>query len=206
MAFPDLAVVHADSLRFWCNLPVTRDQIDQLRDALGRRDPYRDLPFVFGRRCRKGGSFENEVAWFVEEDSKVTLTVEYTVEDSGPVPRGIKSFYWLLLQLTGFGLKPSINCLVNFEYPNKEWRSVIPLPLRLIESEALPFDELRGVRAVKLRDGEVAYSLILDQAKNGNHTHLASFAYESTVNISLPERILEEGVKISLLFIKPTEQ
>jgi hypothetical protein len=208
MASPDLVAVNANSLWFSCRIGLATEHLDLLKAVLGAKPPYDDLGFPFGRNYRRGGKWHQEGAWLDRdgaETDEYQLTFKCGVERGERLPKSLRAPQLLLETLAPLGLKATWRCRAEFEYAETEWQSVIPLPLRLVESAALPFDELRGVRAVKLEGDKLVYSVILDRPDNKKCLHSVIFKYDASVEPSLAQGILSEAAKISLSFMKRQE-
>jgi hypothetical protein len=104
-------------------------------------------------------------------------------------------------------LSEMLNCLMkikttltfdvtaNFKYSGGKTKSRILLPIKLTADDN--FDEVRGVRLVKLADGKNLYTLIIDRPSNKSIFHAAYFSYVGNISEALPQIILEEAVSIS---------
>jgi hypothetical protein len=67
----------------------------------------------------------------------------------------------------------------------------------------LPFDELRGFRAVKRGNGDLLYSLIIDRPTNRDISHSITFSFSMRLDKNLPLTVLERARDISRLFVLP---
>ena len=109
----------------------------------------------------------------------------------------------LLQALSGLSKTGALNCAVDFRYPSQRWSSSVSLPLRLPEW-GQAFDEVRGIRLVKTSAGkELEYSAILDRPRSREYFLSLTFAYQSTIDPSMPQRVVLEASRISGLLIKP---
>jgi hypothetical protein len=112
----------------------------------------------------------------------------------------------LLEALARLERKARLGCLVEFTYLARRWSSMIRLPLRLSEWTQA-FDEVRGIRVVKLSPGkELEYSAILDKVENRNYRVSLGFAYDSLIDPAMPERVLLEAARIARVLIKPRSE
>jgi hypothetical protein len=119
-----------------------------------------------------------------------------------PVAKG-KQVADLLGALAPLERTAELACLVEFSYPSQRWSSLIRLPLQLSQWQA-PFDEVRGVRLVKLSTGnELEYSAILDRPDNRNYSLSLAFASQSPIEPSVTQRVLAEAAGVARLFIRP---
>ncbi len=83
--------------------------------------------------------------------------------------------------LCNLGGEVQAYCYGDFEFPVSEYRSVPQLPVTMERSEALPFDEVRGYRLVKLAaDREPVYSVVLDMIDTDIVSVHVSFAHAGT--------------------------
>jgi hypothetical protein len=205
MASPDLAAVNADELSFACDVSLSAEDFSQLTAELGGKPLYNELPFVFGANYTKGGQRQRELAMLKRGKrgrDEYALTFHCTVGREGRLPRALKRPYFFLQTLAPFGLKATFKCAGKFQYSDTDWEPVIALPLRFVQWPALPFDELRGVRAVKLEGDNLTYSVILDRPDNEKYLHSLMFEYDATIGPTLVEEVLAEAARISLLFIR----
>ncbi len=104
-------------------------------------------------------------------------------------------------------LSKMLSCLANikknltfevtaqFGYPVKKFKSRIALPIKLADDEI--FDEVRGMRLVKLADGKNLFTLIVDRPDNKNIYHVVVFSYVGNISDTLPKTIFDEAISIS---------
>ena len=83
----------------------------------------------------------------------------------------------------------------DFKYSGKKFISRMKLPIKLSDEEH--FDEVRGLRLVKLAEGKKLFSLIIDRPNNEEFYHTVYFSYVGNMTKTLPMLILEEAVNIS---------
>jgi hypothetical protein len=85
-------------------------------------------------------------------------------------------------------------CYCTFNYLKDEKRLTLPLPIKL---EKGSFDEIRGIRIVKLSNNNIILDRTEDMA-DGRIKHTIRFDQESKFLLGLPNMLLEQAVKISL--------
>jgi hypothetical protein len=84
--------------------------------------------------------------------------------------------------------------IANFKYPMNKFKSRMALPIKLSDDDN--FDEVKGVRLVKLADGKNLFSLIID-CDSKHYYHTAIFSYVGNISESLPKIIFDEAIGIS---------
>ncbi len=100
----------------------------------------------------------------------------------------------MLKCLTALPNKMTFEVTANFRYAGGKFKSRMLLPIKLAQDD---FDEVRGVRLVKLADGKNLYTLTIDRPSNKSIFHTVYFSYAGNVSEDLPQLILDEAVSIS---------
>jgi hypothetical protein len=83
----------------------------------------------------------------------------------------------------------------DFKYSGKKFISRMKLPIKLSDDDH--FDEVRGLRLVKLAEGRKLFTIIIDRPNNEEFYHTVLFSYVGNMSETLPGLILEEAVNIS---------
>ena len=206
---PDLARVHARALEFSCELTPRPQQLQQLQSAFARTEHYKDLPWLFLNRYRASRMLHVAsavVSSARQKDEALRLEFNFWARARVPLEFKTKPVADLVRALSQWELEATFDCSVALLYPEKGWTSRVSLPMRLFEHIELPFDELRGVRAVKVEDGKTAYSIIIDRPENKTLSHVVLFSHSAPVTDRLGEDILAQAVHISSLFVRPDEE
>jgi hypothetical protein len=202
---PDLATVHARALEFSCDVALRPEELEQVRAAFRRTDGYEELPWVFLNRYRASGVAHLASAIVSSSRQRAkSLRLEFNFWTRAPVAVGLKAkpVADLVRALSHWEVEATFDCSVALLYPEKGWTSRVSLPVRLFEHLELPFDELRGVRAVKIEDGRTSYSIIIDRPENKDLSHVVLFSHSATINDQLADVMLEQGGHISSLFVR----
>lgn len=83
-----------------------------------------------------------------------------------------------------------------FKYNPKKFNNIFSFPFKLEDSG--PFDEVRGLRMVKLAESKKLYTVIMDRPdSNKDFYHTVLFSYTGNITEKLPEKILNEAHNIS---------
>ena len=128
-----------------------------------------------------------------------TLAVEYSV--SGPLwgmeyHKSLRPLSELFDCLSAYDKDLTFEVEAAFLYSNQKFKSaLIELPIKLESQEF--FDEIRGVRLSKTRDGNVIYTVINDRPDNKDTFNTVSFKYTSLCSRDLPEKVLKHADQIS---------
>ena len=206
---PDLATVHARALEFSCDVALRPEELEQVRAAFRRTDAYKEFPWLFLNRYRASGvtHLTSAIVSSSRQRDK-SLRLEFNFWTRARVAAGVKakSVADLVRALSQWELEATFDCSVALLYPEKGWTSRVSLPVRLFEHLELPFDEYRGVRAVKVEDGRTAYSIIIDRPENKDLSHVVLFSHSATIDDQLGDVILGQGAQISSLFVFPDEE
>jgi hypothetical protein len=205
---PDLATVHARALEFSCELALGPEELEQLRGAFRRTDGYEELPWLFLNRYRASGvaHLASAVVTSARQRDK-SLRLEFNFWTRARVAAGVKAkaIADLVRALSQWEIEATFDCSVALLYPKKGWTSRVSLPVRLFEHLDLPFDELRGLRAVKIEDRKTAYSVIIDRPENKSLSHVVQFSHSAAINDHIGDDILARGAYISSLFVRADE-
>ncbi len=85
-------------------------------------------------------------------------------------------------------------CDCSFSYKRGDKEVHFPLPIE-IEDEL--FDEIRGVRFVKLRQDKILMENFLDLIETDLMVHRVRFAHEGKFSVDLPQKLLKQAKSIS---------
>jgi hypothetical protein len=200
----DLTAHQVTNLEIVCDLPLSKEEFEQIKevlppDALVEGRLLRHSDYNVGRR-----RYHEFASLRPRPDGSFSLSLGILRASGRPIEEG--RIADLLEALAPLERKARLGCLVEFTYLARRWSSIIRLPLRLSEWSRA-FDEVRGIRVVKLSPGkELEYSAILDRVENRNYRVSLGFAYDSLIDPSVPQRVLQEATRISRLLIKPRSE
>jgi hypothetical protein len=173
----DLRKVYATSYSLHFHLSLRTLGIDELRELSGefggyflvkRGTPDRRL-FYFGQLMR----VPDEEALFVS--MHVDLTSPFDEDDKSmlftlDLPKVEPSRLLKAISMVEESFPASVGA--RFDYPASYATPVLELPLAVMKTRDAPFDEVRGYRAVKLKDdGSVRYSIIVDSRGPASVSH-----------------------------------
>ena len=75
--------------------------------------------------------------------------------------------------------------------------------MHLLDLPSMPFDEIRGFRAVKFAGGKkTRYSIIVDRPENKDFHQSITFTLTARLTPSLIDSVLAEGISISQQFVR----
>jgi len=200
----DLARVKAERLEIHADLSLD----EQLREVL--------LRYCFDEEDRQAGMASFGTAYYkskirhtvyaivtglLEPDEPQDLLLEYQAASTRKPVKGLQRVSRLFAALRPISNDLTFLCFATFSYSWTTYTSVPTLPMKMRESEALPFDEIRGLRLVRLRDGKVVYSAILDRPTDEDVSQMISFTYQGRFTPQVPGEILTRATEISLRFV-----
>ena len=204
---PDLACVNAVDLEFTAQVLLGRAQIKEIfkQEKIGRT-----APLFYANSYTIGGNSHSASAFAYRRYRKpdeLVIRVTYSTESSLRFDHPeAKPVAHLMGLLEGESLTDDLRCFATFQYSGREWESALVLPLKLLNVPSMPFDEIRGFRAVKFTDdGRVKYSVVLDRPQSKDYTQLVSFSLASTLTTSLVDLLLSEATEISSRLIRRIE-
>ena len=202
---PDLAGVHATRLSF--EIELSNAAVSQLLQRLGvEKADVSGTTFVsdYSKRRKKHQAYAVLGAEHAERVRGFPRAI-LVLYDLAPVAFGpdTRPVVELLSALTELDLEAEVECTAGFEYSGADWASVVALPWQPLQMPGLPFDEFRGFRAVKKRNGDVLYHVIVDRPTNEEVSHAVSFSYPAKLDMNLPVTLLQRAVDISKLFVMP---
>jgi hypothetical protein len=197
---PDLAGVHATRLSLIIALPDTAGNV--LPQSLNV-DANRAAQTGFVSNYVRGRKKHQAYAHFIPSRGKGFPRRLHVLYDLEPVEfeGETRTIPDLFAALTALDAHSDAVCSADFEYRDTQWSSLLKLPWRPLEMERLPFDEFRGFRAVKLRNGDVLYSIVVDRPTSEEIAHSLRFSYPARLDGHLPATLLERAVEISRLFV-----
>jgi len=202
---PDLASQNVSLFEFSGQLQLGRNRI---RDVMrqGKAGPARVLIFQSSYKAAAKDHFASAVAYptprkpdslLVDITYSLAPALHFKHEEARPVTE-------LLELLAKERTETTFRCTLVLRYPSRAWNSPVKLPLHLIDLPSLPFDEIRGFRAVKFANGrKTRYSIIVDRPENRDFHHSVNFSFTARFDSSIIDVLLKEGVSVSRQFIRP---
>ena len=100
----------------------------------------------------------------------------------------------IFLQLCNLETPLFLRCDCSFLYRREDKVVYFPLPLKF---EGETYDEVRGIRFVKLEQNKVLWENSLDLIEPDRMIHRIKFAHESRCSIDLPQKLLRRAKDVS---------
>lgn len=198
----DLAKHHVSSLRMQWSLPLPPEFDPIFADLLDDEGGFMSfLSYSKG----KVPHARSELVFRDPEQQKLTVNLRYDAGDERFRDRTLFSKRQksdALDRLIQVDFRGDIQCSAQLEYPNDaDLVTVFPLPFVASPSAEieLPFDEIRGIRGVKLAtsDGNAGYNFILDRASNEEFSVGVNFELTGSLANSVPAVALSTAVSIA---------
>jgi hypothetical protein len=140
----------------------------------------------FARREGEQNQYGIRLVYEIEEPKELML--KRKVETTSPKP---SEAFTQLCNLEGSFL---FHCDCAFTYKRGDEGINFPLPIQ-IDDEL--FDEIRGVRFVKLEQNKILLENSLDLIEADLMMHRIKFAHEGKCSVDLPQRLLRQARRIS---------
>ena len=115
-------------------------------------------------------------------------------------PDEFRSGAVLLEVLAGLSAEVEFECSASFEYRLTAAQRLFPVRLGTGDQEGRAFDEIRGLTAVKLEDGEVFYTVALESFDLETLSAYVTFKQTASFSATLPARLLQRAVSIGSRF------
>lgn len=136
----------------------------------------------------------------IREQNRYAIRVVYdTEEPKEGLPRLMSGATSLkpsegFLELCNLEASFVFRCDCSFSYRREDEDVHFPLPVQ-IEDEL--FDEIRGVRFVKLQQNKILWENFLDLVETDLMVHRIKFAHEGKFSVDLPQKLLKQAKAIS---------
>lgn len=111
----------------------------------------------------------------------------------------------LLDHLSRVNLTCSFRCHVDFAFPRDDFRSLVPLPIRLFQGSSILFDHLGGIRLVKIEERRPIRSAIIDLETNKLRIHVF-YNRDLLMSRRLPEELFRGAKEIVQSLLVPSEK
>jgi hypothetical protein len=134
-------------------------------------------------------------------EQKVAVSFIYTTAEAANIPKAIidrnpkaLEYFVTLCESDKILL---FKCISVFMHKRDDKDSFFMLPLRLPEQPSSgSYDEIRGIRIVKLKDNKIVVENSFDLIEESTITQTVKFAYEAKFALDLPQTILQESTKL----------
>jgi len=199
---PNLIAVKASRLRFYTELPLDDNLVNKVR-KVSKPDKDGDSVFLDSYSIERHG--HRVTTWVIpppENEVNYRIYFAYSVGKAGRLSKRAPKLGDLINILSNLKQVVEFQCEGTFQFRRREGTaSVVSLPLRISQSPVMPFDEIRGLRLVKLEGRKVQYSVILDLTPDGTLYQNVGFSHSDEFSKTLATSILNKAVDISRKFI-----
>lgn len=199
---PDLASVSAVDLTFYVELPLNDQLVNDIQ-RVSPPDEDGDSGFIDSYAVQRHG--HRAIAWVIspaENKTDFRISFNYSLEKYERLAKKLPKVEQLIDIFSNLQQEVTFNCSVSFRFGKRERMSpMFLLPMRISRSATIPFDEVRGMRLVKLEDNKILYSVILDLTSEGTLQQNIGFPYLRNFSRTLADDILHNATDISRKFI-----
>lgn len=199
---PDLVSANAVSLSFVTKLHLNDDLVNMIHE-ISPPDEDGDSSFLDSYVQQRHG--HGVIAWVIspaENKGDFRASFTYAPARYERRPKKEPKVAQLIDILSNLKQEVAFDCSVTFQFSRREHVSpVFILPIRTSCAKTLPFDEIRGMRFVKLEGNKILYSVILDLTSEGALHQNIGFSYPSNFSMTLTDNILHKAIDISRKFI-----
>jgi len=195
---PNLKLRNATLLRFSTTLSLSGDLVSKIQDS---SHPDKDGDSIF-LDSYKGHRALSVVRGINKDIRDFETEFVYQTARGGRLSKSLPRIEQLINVLSLVKEELNFECLVSFTFGKSlHPRPIISLPMNYIEVPNKPFDEIQGLHLVKLDGGETKYDVFLEAPTQGVLVENIAFKYQSKVDRSLADKILQEGNTISDKFV-----
>jgi len=199
---PNLVAVNASRLNFYAELPLDSNLVSEIH-KISKPDEDGDSVFLDSYSTERHG--HRVIAWVIspaENEVNYRISFVYSVEKAGRLSKRAPKLGDLIDILSNLKQIVEFECEGIFQFGRREdTTSVVSLPLRISQSPVIPFDEIRGLRFVKLEGSKIQYSVILDLPPDGTLYQNVGFSHSDEFSKTLADSILNKAADISKKFI-----
>jgi len=199
---PNLKVYDITDLYLSFTLPLSDDVIAKIRKASPLDDEGDSL---FLDSYKVGINSHKAWAWILGVDKDATSTrvqLNYELGKGGRLRKSLPRISELFDILSLIEEEATIDCQVNFRFEKRrKVRPIIPLPMKLMESPDMPFDEIDMLHVVKREGERTKYGVLLGLLAGGILRETVYFDHHARIQKSLVNDIIEEAASISNRFI-----
>ena len=187
------------NISFTLTLPV--NVVSEIRKI---SPPDEDNDSVFLDMYKIGNARYRAWHWLKEKDRAnniYQIDINYEIGSVRP-PKGIPGIADLVGALSSIEESVDLDCQVRFSFTKRDKvRPIMPLPLKLLDSPNMPFDEIAAVILTKKNSEWGDYSVMLGVAESGRLTEMVFFNMQSQIQETLIEEVIERVSSISKKFI-----
>ena len=166
--------------------------------------PDEDNDSVFLDTYKIGNARYRAWHWLKEKDRAnniYQIEINYEI-GSVRLRKGIPGTADLLGALFTVDESVGLDCQVSFSFTKRDKvRPIIPLPLKLLESPNMPFDEVAAVILTKQDSEWGDYSVMLGVVESGRLTEMDFFNLQTQIRETLIDEVIERVRSISEKFI-----
>lgn len=202
----DLARVHADHFCFRAELRLDTPFRQRLLDISVDEESKREGIAVFATSYIRSRT-QHGIWSFVRELGSPSgpheVSFNYWLKPDELPSSSLPDVLGLVQELEALSDEIEWACHAEFTYAHETFASRwLDLPMKVRQPDIVPFDEIRGYRLVRLSNGDIAYSVIVDRPASEDISHTVTFALLSRLTPALPEEILKQAASISSVLIK----
>lgn len=198
----NLVASNASRFSFYAELPLDGNLISEIH-RVSKPDEDGDSVFLDSYSIERHG--HRVIAWVIspaENEVNYRISFVYSVEKAGRLSKRAPKLGELMGILSNLKQTVEFQCEGFFQFRRGEGTTpVVSLPLRICQSPVMPFDEIRGLRFVKLEGSKIQYSVILDLTPDGTLYQNVGFSHSDEFSKTLADSILNKAVDISKKFI-----
>ena len=104
--------------------------------------------------------------------------------------------------MSGLREPAKFECEASFEFAAPGLQEFFPIKVGEVPQAERPFDEIRGLSMVKLKDGDVQYTATLETSALRELSLTVSFEAAAHFSRTLPQRVLQQAVDIKSRFLE----
>ena len=199
---PNLKSHDIIDLHLSSTLTLSDDLIEQIHQA---SPPDDDGDSVFADSYKVDGVGHRAWVWVIEKDKDArsfSIEMNYELGKGGRLRKAMPRINQLLDILPSIEEELDIHCEVSFKFEGRrKAKPIIPLPMKLIESPDMPFDEIDMLHLVK-RDGKrTKYDVLLSLLELGVLRETVYFDHHARIQETLADDIVKEAEIISDRFV-----
>ncbi len=205
---PDLVSANISYFEFSGRLRLGRDRIRQIME---QEKVGKERVLILANPYMSDGKdqFASAIVYPVPRKPDI-LRLEVTFSRGSPLEfehEEAKPVRYLFDLIAKDRIETTLRCSVFFHYPSASWDSSIMLPFTPFDIPLMPFDEIRGFRAVKLADDrKTKYSIVVDRPESKDYHHAVTFSFVASFDHEVVTSLLKEGISISRQFVRPRER
>lgn len=187
------------NIRFSTRLTLPKEIIDEVHGA-SAPDEDGDSLFYDVYNIDRAKHF----AWswvILEEEDKPEYSISFSICICSKTPRieattpSIDKLFEIISSLKD---EQDFSCQITFVFSKRsKARSIIKLPLELIDLKDQPFDRIQGVHLVKCDGDSNLWDVAIDRESDGSLFERVMFNYSAPFSKSVAEEIMKKALQIS---------